>query len=108
MGNFLERIEKHINLLTFLISPGSTETYMIRLKKCNRFWFAVCFLKTRVQVDYSQHLTSGESILLVNVDVASAFLIWMIKLFTDKIYPNKYKTVCHLRFCCKSYSNLSL
>jgi len=34
---------------------------------------------------YWQHLTSGESILLVDVDVASAFLIWMIELSTDKI-----------------------
>jgi len=57
MGNFLKR--RSINLLTFLISPGSKETYLIRLKTCNRFWFAVCFLKTRAQVNYWQHLTLG-------------------------------------------------
>jgi len=42
-------------------------------------------MKTRVQVNYWQYLTSGESILLVDLDVASAFLIWMLELFTDKI-----------------------
>ena len=42
-------------------------------------------MKTRVQVNYWQDLTTGESILLVDLDVASAFLISMIELSTDKI-----------------------